>query len=60
MFFDLSDIENKNAGVKNPQDGFHFDIKRFYLTVDHQFNDVYSAHLVTDATTTLRKQQNNA
>jgi hypothetical protein len=50
VFFDLTEIDNKNAGVKNPQNGFHFDIKRFYLTFDHQFNDVYSAHLTTDAT----------
>lgn len=50
VFFDLTNITNKNAGVSNAQNGFHFDIKRFYLTIDHQFNDVYSAHLTTDAT----------
>ena len=50
VFFDATSVQNKNAGVKNPQDGFHFDIKRFYLIVDHKFNDVWSADLTTDAT----------
>jgi hypothetical protein len=50
VFFDLTNVDNKNGSTKNAQDGFHFDIKRFYLTFDHQFNDTYSAHLVTDAT----------
>ena len=50
VFFDLTDIDNKNGTVKNAQNGFHYDIKRFYLIFDHQFNDTYSAHLVTDAT----------
>jgi hypothetical protein len=50
VFFDLTNVSNKNAGVDNAQNGFHFDIKRFYLTVDHQFNETYSAHLTTDAT----------
>jgi hypothetical protein len=50
VFFDLTDIDNKNGTVKNAQNGFHYDIKRFYLIFDHQFDDTYSAHLVTDAT----------
>jgi hypothetical protein len=50
VYFDLSNVENKNAGVKNPQSGVHFDIKRFYLIFDHKFNDVWSADLTTDAT----------
>jgi hypothetical protein len=50
MYFDLTNVEDKVGGVKNPQQGFHFDIKRFYLGVDHQFNDVFSANLTTDVT----------
>jgi hypothetical protein len=50
VFFDLTNIDNKNGTTKNSQNGTHFDIKRFYLTIDHQFNDTWSAHLTTDAT----------
>ena len=50
VFFDLSNVENKNAGVKDGESGTHFDIKRFYLIVDHKFDDVWSANLTTDAT----------
>ncbi|HEY1837191.1 MAG TPA: hypothetical protein VGG36_06015, partial [Rhizomicrobium sp.] len=50
VFFDLTDIDNKNGTTANSQNGTHFDIKRFYLTIDHKFNDVWSAHLTTDAT----------
>jgi hypothetical protein len=50
VFFDLTDIDNKNGTTANSQNGTHFDIKRFYLTIDHKFSDVWSAHLTTDAT----------
>jgi len=54
VFFDVSNIslQNENAkGVKvdTPPNGFGFDIKRFYLIVDHKFDDVWSANLTTDA-----------
>jgi hypothetical protein len=48
VYFDLSNIENKNDGVANPANGFHFDIKRFYLGIDHKFDDVWSANVTTD------------
>jgi hypothetical protein len=50
MYFDLTNVDAKNSGVKNSQEGFHFDVKRFYLGIDHQFNDVWSANLTTDFT----------
>lgn len=54
VFFDLTNIDNRSTvgGVttKNAQNGFHYDIKRFYLTIDHQFDATWSAHLTTDAT----------
>jgi hypothetical protein len=54
VFYDVSNIslQNENAkGVKvdTPPNGFGFDVKRFYLIVDHRFNDVWSANLTTDA-----------
>ncbi len=53
-FFDFSHIslQNENAaGVKSdvPPTGTGFDIKRFYLSVDHKFNDTWSANITTDA-----------
>jgi hypothetical protein len=50
MYYDITNIDNKADGVKGAQDGFNFDIKRFYLGVDHQFDDVFSANLTTDFT----------
>jgi hypothetical protein len=50
MYYDITNIDNKADGVKSPQNGFNFDIKRFYLGVDHQFDDIFSANLTTDFT----------
>ena len=54
VFFDVSHIslQNENAaGVKAdvPPTGTGFDVKRFYLIVDHKFDDIWSANLTTDA-----------
>jgi hypothetical protein len=48
VFADFSDISQKNNGAPVAPSGTAFDIKRAYLTVDHQFNDIYSANLTTD------------
>jgi hypothetical protein len=50
VYFDFSNIDNKNNGAANPQNGSHFDIKRFYLGIDHKFDDVWSANVTTDFT----------
>lgn len=59
FFMDVSNIDAsgniKTAGgntfhTKSPSDGFNYDLKRAYLTIDHKFNDTYSASLTTDAT----------
>jgi hypothetical protein len=53
-FFDFSNI-SQQQGQTNGTDpsvapsGTGFDVKRFYLIVDHTFNDVWSADLTTDA-----------
>jgi hypothetical protein len=54
VFFDVGHIslQNDNAAgskVDTPPTGTGFDVKRFYLIVDHRFNDVWSANLTTDA-----------
>ena len=48
MFFDLSNIDKTSLGKDTDASGTGFDVKRFYLTVDHKFNDIWSANLTTD------------
>ena len=53
-FFDLSHIrlQNENAAgqkVDTAPTGTGFDIKRFYLSADHKFNDIWSADITLDA-----------
>ncbi len=48
MYYNLSNIEDSSKGVKTDKSGFAFDIKRFYLGVDHKFDDVWSMNLTTD------------
>lgn len=50
MYFDLSNVDAKTSGVSNPQEGLHFDVKRFYVSIDHQFDDIFSADVTTDFT----------
>jgi len=48
MYYDLSSISQKSNGVKTTPSGTGFDIKRFYVGIDHKFNDVFSANVTTD------------
>lgn len=48
MYYDLSNVSQKSNGVKTTPSGTGFDIKRFYVGVDHRFNDVFSANVTTD------------
>lgn len=57
MFFDATnqDHDEKIGNARSIQKDGHgstngtgFDVKRFYLTVDHKFDDVWSANLTTD------------
>ena len=49
-FADFSYIDAQYDGVKpaGSANGTNFDLKRFYLIVDHKFNNVFSANLTTD------------
>jgi hypothetical protein len=49
VFMDFSHITNQQAGTDVAPTGTGFDVKRFYLVVDHIFNEVWSADLTTDA-----------
>lgn len=49
MYFNISSVDMKSNGVKTGStNGVGFSIKRFYLGVDHKFDDVFSANLTTD------------
>lgn len=47
MFFNVSHIEQKSDGAIVGR-STAFDVKRLYLGVDHKFNDIFSASVVTD------------
>jgi hypothetical protein len=48
VYYDITNIDQTANGAKNAVNGTGFDIKRFYLGVDHKFNDTYSADVTTD------------
>ncbi|MBI1211232.1 MAG: hypothetical protein GC190_07205 [Alphaproteobacteria bacterium] len=48
MYWNLSNIDNQHNGVDDGKNGFAFDAKRFYVSVDHKFDSVYSADVTTD------------
>jgi hypothetical protein len=47
-FFNVSNIHQKSDGVDSVQNGTQTELKRFYVGIDHKFNDVFSANLTTD------------
>ena len=47
MYFNMSHIDQHSDGAAVARSSA-FDIKRFYLGVDHKFNDIFSANLTTD------------
>ena len=48
MYYDVSALVAESNGVKQAPGGAGLDIKRFYLGVDHRFNDTFSGNLTTD------------
>ncbi|CAM0998840.1 Phosphate-selective porin O and P [Rhodanobacter sp. Root179] len=49
MYFDVTSIDQKNSDTgKTNASGLGIDVKRFYLGVDHKFNDIWSMSLTTD------------
>jgi hypothetical protein len=48
MYFDLTSIDQQANGSDTSASGYSLDVKRFYLGIDHKFNDVWSANLTTD------------
>jgi hypothetical protein len=47
-FFNVSNISQKRSGVDQTVNGTEAELKRFYIGVDHKFDNVFSANLTTD------------
>ncbi len=47
-YIDLSNINQETDNSKTDPSGIGVDVKRFYLGIDHSFNDLWSANLTTD------------
>ncbi len=48
-YFNISNINQQAAGVKQVPSGTGFDIKRLYIGVNHTFSKTWSSQLVVDA-----------
>jgi hypothetical protein len=48
MFVDMTHLDQSSHGKQTDASGTGLDVKRFYLSVDHKFDDVWSANLTTD------------
>jgi cell division protein FtsB len=47
-FFNVSNINQKSDGADSAQNGTQTELKRFYVGVDHKFDDTFSANITTD------------
>ena len=59
MYFNFSNIDQKSNGVKQAGNGTGFNIKRFYLGVDHTFDSTFSANLTMDASNVIGQTANS-
>jgi hypothetical protein len=48
MFVDMTHLDQTRNGRKTDASSTGLDVKRFYLSIDHKFNDIWSANLTTD------------
>ena len=49
-YIDFTNVDHKTNGTKDDASGLGFDVKRFYLSATHGFDDMWSANLTTDFT----------
>jgi hypothetical protein len=47
-YANISSIDHESDGVDLSDNGTQTELKRFYFTVDHKFDDMFSANLTTD------------
>lgn len=57
-YFNISNINQETNGVKSTANGFGYNIKRFYLGVDHKFSDIFSGNLTTDISNVVGQTSN--
>src|SRR5207248_994519 len=48
MFGDITNYDLTNDGVDSANNGTGIDVKRFYLGVTHNFDDIWSANITSD------------
>ena len=48
MYSDFTHLDQTSNGHRTNASGNGIDVKRFYLSIDHRFNDIWSANLTTD------------
>ena len=48
MFADFTHVDLKNDGVDSAANGTGIDVKRFYLGVNHNFDEIWSVNVTTD------------
>lgn len=48
MFADVTSFDLSNDGVDSAANGFGIDVKRFYLGVTHNFDDIWSVNITSD------------
>lgn len=48
MYVDFTNIDQSDSDHKTDASGTGLDVKRFYLSVDHKFDDIWSVDLTTD------------
>lgn len=58
-YINFSHINQHVNGVASANNGTGFNIKRFYLGIDHKFSDVFSANLTTDVSNVIGQTSNN-
>ena len=47
-FLNVSNIHHRRARIDQTDNGTEAELKRFYVGIDHKFNDVFSANITTD------------
>lgn len=47
-YLNVSNINHESDGIDQGDNGTQAELKRFYLSVDHKFDDMFSANLTTD------------
>ncbi len=58
MYFNFSNVDQKSNGGKSTADGTGFNIKRFYVGVDHTFSPIFSANVTMDISNVVGQTAN--